>query len=100
MHDQGQTSIPRVIIWSDFASDDLNISDKYLLSDACHGQIQRGGAGVSDPLKNHKNIGFPSNIDPDPLKITKLTIQASIKWCILSYIGIYMHMYTINIRTL
>ena len=34
----------------------------------------RGGTGVRTPLKNHKNIqvGFPSNIDPDPLKITKL----------------------------
>ena len=40
----------------------------------------RGGTGVPDPLKNYKNIGFPSNIDPDPLKITKLPIQASIKW--------------------
>ena len=31
-----------------------------------------------DPLKNHKNIGFPSNIDQDPLKITKLPSQHSI----------------------
>ena len=53
-----------------------NISDKYLLSDACHGRIQRGDRG-SGPLKNHKNIGFPSNIDPDPLKITKLSSQHS-----------------------
>ena len=30
-----------------------NISDKYLLSDACHGRIQREDRG-SDPLKNHK----------------------------------------------
>ena len=29
------------------------------------------------PLKNHKNIGFPSNIDLDPLKITKLPSQHS-----------------------
>ena len=40
----------------------------------------RGGTGGPDPLKNHKKIGFPINIDPDPLKITKLPIQASIKW--------------------
>ena len=33
--------------------------------------------GGPDPLKNHKNIGFPSNIDPDPLKITKLPSQHS-----------------------
>ena len=55
------------------------ILDKNLLSDACHGRIQRGGGdrGSGPPLKNHKNIGFPSNIDPDPLKITKLPSQHS-----------------------
>ena len=53
-----------------------NISDKYLLSDACHGRIQRGTGGP-DPPENHRNIGFPSNIDPDPLKITKLPSQHS-----------------------
>ena len=40
----------------------------------------RGGTGGPDPppsLKNHKNIGFPSNIDPDPLKLTKLPSQHS-----------------------
>ena len=37
----------------------------------------RWGTGGPDPLKNHKNIGFPSNIDPDPLKITKLPSQHS-----------------------
>ena len=31
-----------------------------------------GETGGPDPLKNHKNVGFPSNIDPDPLKITTL----------------------------
>ena len=31
-----------------------------------------GGVGGPDPLKNHKNIGFLSNIGLDPLKITKL----------------------------
>ena len=45
-----------------------------------HGRIQTGGTGGLDtppPLKNHKNIGFPNNIDPDPLKITKLPSQHS-----------------------
>ena len=39
-----------------------------------------GGTGGSDPppLKNHRNIGFPSNIDPDPLK--SQSYQASIQW--------------------
>ena len=37
----------------------------------------RGGQGV-DPLpENHRNIGFPTNIDPDPKKITKLPSQHS-----------------------
>ena len=43
------------------------------------GQIQRGGGGggrgSGSLLKNHKTIGFPSNIDPDTLKITKLPSQ-------------------------
>ena len=36
-----------------------------------HVRIQKGGGtGGPDPppLKNHKNIGFSSNIGPDPLK--------------------------------
>ena len=39
---------------------------------AFHGRIKRGGGGrgFGPPLKNHKNIGFPSNIVPDHLKIT------------------------------
>ena len=37
----------------------------------------RGGTGGSDPPENHKNIGFPSNIDPDPLNMTKLPSQHS-----------------------
>ena len=42
-----------------------NISDKYLLSNASDGRIKRGDRGSRPPpLKNHKNIGFPSNIDP------------------------------------
>ena len=57
-----------------------NISDKYRLSGACHGRIQRGGgmgSGPPPPWKNHKNIGFPSNIDTDLRKITKLPSQHS-----------------------
>ena len=32
-----------------------------------HGRIQRGGGGRGSghPLKNYRNIGYPSNIDPD-----------------------------------
>ena len=36
-----------------------------------------GGQGSGLPLKNHKNIGFPSNIGPDPLK--SQSYQASIQ---------------------
>ena len=57
------------------------------------GGSRGGGRGSISPLKNHKNIGFPSNIDPDLLKITKLPSQHSmvghyrhasetpLKWC-------------------
>ena len=38
----------------------------------------RWGTGGPDPLKNHKNIGFPSNIDPDPLK--SQSYQARNQW--------------------
>ena len=31
------------------------------------------GGGVRTSLKNHKNIGFPSNTGPDPLKNHKAT---------------------------
>ena len=37
-----------------------------------------GGQGVRTPLKNHKIIGFPSNIDRDPLK--SQSYQASVQW--------------------
>ena len=49
-----------------------------------HAPIQRGGGGGGDRvfgphppthLKNHRSIGFPSNIGPDPLEITKLPSQ-------------------------
>ena len=33
-----------------------------------HAWIQKGGAEVLDPLKNHKNIGFLSNTVLDPLE--------------------------------
>ena len=37
-----------------------------------------GGQGSGPPPpENHKNIEFPSNIDPDPLKITRLRSQHS-----------------------
>ena len=42
------------------------------------------GRGSRTSLKNHKNIGFPSNIDRDPLKITKLPSQNSM-------VGHYRH---------
>ena len=43
-----------------------------------------GGQGVRTPppLENNKNIGFLSNTDPYPLKITKLPIQQS-SWAII-----------------
>ena len=41
------------------------------------------GTGGPDPLKKQKNIGFPSNINPD-LKITKLPSQHSM-------VGHYRH---------
>ena len=43
-----------------------------------------GEQEVQTPLKNHKNIGFPSNIDLDTLKITKLPSQHSM-------VGHYWH---------
>ena len=42
------------------------------------GGSRGGDRGSGPPLKNHKNIGFPSNIDPDPLK--SQSYQASIQW--------------------
>ena len=42
-------------------------------------RIQRGdrGSGPPPPPETYKNIGFLSNIGPDPLKITKLPSQHS-----------------------
>ena len=46
---------------------------------ADHARIQRGDRGSGHPppppLKNHKDIGFLSNTDPDLLNITKLPSQ-------------------------
>ena len=49
------------------------------------GRIQRGAGGPDPPPpeKSH-NIGFPSNIDPDSLEITKLPSQHSM-------VGHYRH---------
>ena len=35
-----------------------------------------GDRGSPPPLKNHKNLGFPSNTGPDPLKDHKATKPA------------------------
>ena len=40
---------------------------KNYLPNAC-ADLEGKGAGCSDSLKNHKNIGYLSNTDPDPLK--------------------------------
>ena len=56
-----------------------------------------GGQGVWIPLKNHKNIGFPSNTGPDPLKLQSYQASHSMmghhrharetpfKWCIVKW---------------
>ena len=44
----------------------------------------RGTGDPDPPLQYHKNIGFLSNIDPDPLKIAKLPSQHSM-------VGHYRH---------
>ena len=45
----------------------------------CMGGSRGGGQEVRTPaLKNNKNIGFPSNISPDPLK--SKNVQASLQW--------------------
>ena len=56
-----------------------------------------GGGGVRTPLKNHKKYRVSSNIDPDPLKITKLPSQHSMMghyrqwWSIFSGISVLYH---------
>ena len=52
------------------------LGNKRVLKDV---RIQRGGQGVRTPpppLKNHKNIGFLSNIGPNALKNYKATKPA------------------------
>ena len=56
---------------------------KYLLNRLTWADPEGGTVGP-DPLKNHKNIGFPSNIDLDPIKTTKLPSQHSM-------VGQYRH---------
>ena len=53
-----------------------------------HGRIQRRDRGSGPPLKNHKHIGFSSNIDPDLLKITKLPSLSEAEH---SMVGHYLH---------
>ena len=56
-------------------------------SDMCGSRGGGGGdrgSGPPPPLQNHKNIGFLSNIDPDPLKMAKLPSQHSM-------VGHYRH---------
>ena len=48
------------------------------------GSTGGGGQGVRTPQKIHKNIGFHGNIDPDPLKVAKLSSQHSM-------VGHYRH---------
>ena len=49
----------------------LSIALESVLDKSRHARIQRGeGAGGPDPLKNHKNIGFLVNTDPNPLSVT------------------------------
>ena len=54
--------------------------DKVLLALVlgCYGLVQRGTGGPdhSPSRKNHKNLGFLSNADPDPLKNHKATKPA------------------------
>ena len=79
--DQGQTSIPRVIIYKTLRPMTTE-HFRQAPSFRCMPFADPEGEGVRTPpppLKNHKNIGFPSNIDPDPLKITKLPCQRSMK---------------------
>ena len=63
----------------DFASDDHGTfqTSTFFQMHAMGGSRGGGGDRGPDPPENHKNIGFPSNIDPDPLKITKQPSQHS-----------------------
>ena len=68
-----------ICLWQ-FLSYPLDIIAKikhrtYSRIQACADPEGWGGQGVRTPLKNHQNIGFLSNIGPDPLKNTKLPSQ-------------------------
>ena len=67
------------------------VMDIFINISVDHGRMQTGGgggggghSGSGPPLKNHKNIEFPNNVDPDPLNITKLPSQHSM-------VGHYRH---------
>ena len=47
----------------------------FYISDSMGGSKRGTGVRIP-PLNNHRYIGFPSNIDPDPLKIHKATKPA------------------------
>ena len=53
-----------------------------------------GGAGGSapHPMKNHKNIGFLSNTDPDPLKKAQSCIASTQCWAIISRPAMMAHL--------
>ena len=74
-HTKSYNLVRLCVRWSQHA--ERNISDKFLLSDACHGRIQMGDRG-SGPQWKITKIGFPSKIDPDPLK--SQSYQARIQW--------------------
>ena len=44
------------------------------------GSREGGGTGDSDPLENHKTIGFLMNTGPDPFKNQKATKPAFNVW--------------------
>ena len=52
--DQGQTSIKSYNLVRLCVRLSRNISDNYILSDACHGRIQRGDRGSGPPEKSQK----------------------------------------------
>ena len=45
-----------------------------------YARIQRGRAGGSDPLGNHKSIEFLSNTGPDPLEINQASEPVFNDW--------------------
>ena len=72
-------SIPLIILLKLFSRFMLCVFNVYTLCTGILVGIQRGDRGSRPPppshLKIHGNIGFPSNIGPDPLIITKLPSQ-------------------------